>query len=282
MKRAAITAAIGLALTTGLWASTTLGGIKAVVVDAQNQPIAGARLELVHQEFSTRYELETGEKGEVVQMGMKVGDYDVTIAAEGFETIKGTAHVTIGKRSPFEVKLTRKKAPAQPGVSYKVGKERITPSAGQAFAEAQSAYAAGRTAEAIARLEKLRMDEPEISGTYFMLADWYRETGAGDKALGAVKQGLELQPASAGGQQVLGELLEEAALIDEAIAAYSRALELDPMLAVAHKKLGMALLARERYAAAAAALERYVELKPQAADAGQMKIVAGEARKLAQ
>jgi len=269
-------------------AGVTSGGVRGLVLDTAGQPIAGAQVAMASKEFGTKFSFTTDKKGVFMQMGMKNGDYEVSVSAAGYASTSGTLHITLEARTPFEVRLQRA---AQDGsgaaggeatttTAYKFGDEVLSAAAGKALAAAQAANQAGHADEAKAGLEALLKLEPGAAAAHFMLADLYREGGDTARAIAETKAGLDSQPGYAPGWVALGELAQKAGQTDDAVAAYRKAVEADGTQAATWKKLGMALLEQGNLADSAKALAKYLELKPEASDKDRIQTMIDETTKI--
>jgi tetratricopeptide (TPR) repeat protein len=116
------------------------------------------------------------------------------------------------------------------------------------FARASLLVDLKRNAEAVAALESLTQDYPDLAEPYNNLAVLYASSGEYPKARAALEQALQLRPAYATAYENLGDIY--AAL---AASAYASALKADPALRAAQGKLSTVRQALTSGAASAAA-----------------------------
>ncbi|HDT13378.1 MAG TPA: tetratricopeptide repeat protein [Candidatus Aminicenantes bacterium] len=84
--------------------------INGVVVDAQGNPVAGAKLTLVFTKSGgTTLEATTDKKGEWAVMGVGTGNWDVTVNAEGWIPVTQRIYTSQLNRNPkFSIQLQQK------------------------------------------------------------------------------------------------------------------------------------------------------------------------------
>ena len=154
-----IVLALLLAAAPAARAGSTSGGVRGEVMDAEGKPLVGAEVVLVDQAFGTKYSLKTDKKGAFVQMGMKAGNYLVTITAPGFAPASAPLHVALGERTPFEVRLQKGE-----GGSAPVGETT-----------SRAAY------KSLERYRELRPDAPDKDQVDTTIAEARRILAAGSK-----------------------------------------------------------------------------------------------------
>lgn len=100
-------------------------------------------------------------------------------------------------------------------------------------------YQQGEKKTAIESFEKVREYGGKLDGLYGPLADCYRSTNQGDKALTIIKEGLEGDSQQAWLYSVWGKILEDRKNYDGAIAKFSKAVALndEPWSGYARKQI---------------------------------------------
>lgn len=76
------------------------GQIKGVIVDANNQVVAGSTITLVHKAKNITRTIETNANGEYDLRRLPVGDYKVTISKPGYDSVEET-NITVKLGSPI-------------------------------------------------------------------------------------------------------------------------------------------------------------------------------------
>jgi WD40 repeat protein len=134
---------------------------------------------------------------------------------------------------------------------------------------AQHLAARGEYKEAIAILEKLAADSPEVADYADMLAQTYYAQGSGheqdghfDQAIADYTEAIRLKPEVFDCYYSRGEAYAGGGALDEAIADYTEAIRLAPTYAVAYARRGLAY-AQKFDATLARHLKLRVEDKPQ-------------------
>ncbi|MBI2678328.1 MAG: carboxypeptidase regulatory-like domain-containing protein [Candidatus Koribacter versatilis] len=79
MKRAMVLITALLALVALSVAQTPTGTVRGKVNDEQGKPIAGATVSFKNAENGRKYDLKTNAKGEYIQVGMQLGEYNATL-----------------------------------------------------------------------------------------------------------------------------------------------------------------------------------------------------------
>jgi tetratricopeptide (TPR) repeat protein len=173
------------------WAQN--GTIKGKVVDAQNKPVEGAKVTLVHSTGGARtIEMKSNKKGEFIQVGVTVGNYTITAEKDGMTQ---AFPVTI-TNEPKEVNFTLKAGAAAADVSKDDAKKHEAKVAAiQAkFGEGVALKSAGKYDEAIAKFTEILTDVPKCPECYTNIAAAYVDKKEYDKAEESFKKALEINP----------------------------------------------------------------------------------------
>src|SRR5215210_2378660 len=68
-------------------ASAQTGQMKGKVLDAQNNPVEGAKVTLVQKDTNSKFELKTKKNGEFLQIGLPPGTYSVTAEKDALKQV---------------------------------------------------------------------------------------------------------------------------------------------------------------------------------------------------
>ena len=303
IRRSLMTAGLALAVAfAAAPAAAQSGSIRGKVVDAQGNPVEGAKVGIIDVEISGKaLETKTNKKGEYLQVGLQPGRYKITVAKGDLTASKDTqVHLDMGV-------LDFTLAPSQGGGMSKedAAKQKAKVDAMNAtFKEGVDLVNQGKDDEAIAKFQEViasapncaegysnigtiqvhekKFDEAEQSykkaielksdfaDPYAGLATVYNAQKKPDLALEASKKAAELSGAAAGpggggsASAVFnqGVILWNAGKIPEAQTQFEQAVKLDPNLAEAHYWLGMALVNAGKATDAKDHFETYLKLAP--------------------
>ncbi len=259
------------------------GGVRGKVVDTDEAPVAEA---LVVVEFgggmTLRYELQTNEKGEYIQMGLKPGAYRINASKEGFQPAVIEVTVGLGSQWVPDIVLT----PGRPGMSELREK----------FAKGVELAQPDHLDEAEATFKEILEDRPEVVEVHQNLAhvyvkkqDWasaeasylaaldlrpgsselltalarmYQDSGEEEKAMEVLSQVEDDGTAGGRAQFNKGMILLNAGNSEEAQTAFGSALAADPPVAEAHYYLGTILVGQGKVPEAVEHLETYLASNP--------------------
>jgi tetratricopeptide (TPR) repeat protein len=284
---------VGLLAGLVLWAppaEAQAGGARGTVVDDEGKPIAGATVRIEYLRKPNKYEVQTNDKGEYLQIGMEPGPYRITAAKEGY--LPGAFEARIGVEVTDVARLGL--APAPPP-------EPTQAELGEMFTEAANLAQTGRLDEAEAAFKEILELEPglaEVHGNlgyvYAQREDWaraetsylaalelrpeepsfmyaltevYQDSGQDEKAQELVEQVVTQSPEDATAQLNRGVFLLNAGRNQEAQEAFEAALVTDPSLAKAHYHLGTLLVGQGKVPEAIEHLEAYLATSPDNAQA---------------
>jgi len=133
--------------------------------------------------------------------------------------------------------------------------------AGDAFARAQQAFAAGDSVGAEQILAEAARANPDDIGLHHFWGDVLVELGSYDAAVAAYRRAAEIDP-SAGNFTKLGQGQERAGDDGQAAAAYRQAIAIDALAPDAYFFLGALEERAGRAAAARDQLRRYLDIAP--------------------
>src|SRR5437660_11118315 len=79
------------------------GMVKGTVVDAQNQPVDGAKVTITMTDTARKFETKTNKKGEYLQIGLASGAY--VVVAEKDKLASAPQRTTVRAGAPSELNL---------------------------------------------------------------------------------------------------------------------------------------------------------------------------------
>ena len=298
-------------------ASAQTGQAKGKVVDAKNQPVAGATVVIEAIDgMGRKFTVKTDKKGEFVQIGLQPGQYRLTAEKDGLSDM----HERRIGLDMVEVNFSLRPGGAGGEMSdeeRKKAEARVAAIQGN-FSAGVALTNEGKHDEAIAKFNEVLKEAPKCVECYTNIASIHMRKKEYDQAEAAYKQALTIAPNSAdaynglasvynaqkkfdlaadasaqaqklgaaapGGMSASavfnqGVIAWNASKIPEAKKAFEEAIKLDPKLADAHYWLGMANLNEGKMPEAAAAFEEYLKLAPTGQYAEQAKGVLAQIKK---
>jgi len=268
-------------------ATAQTGTLQGRVVTEQGTPLAKATVLITAQGGMTdRYEIQTDDGGEYMQIGLRPGAYRVTASAEGYVASVIDTRVSLGDAAKVDIQL--KLAP--PPVKDEATALR------EKFAKAVDLSNSGEFDQAEALYKEVLETHPDIVEAYQNLGYLYEQKEDWAAAQSSYERALELRPGSSeittalalvyqksGQSEKATELMARAAaenpqdalaqfnrgglLLNSgdtagAIQAFEAALAADPEMAEAHYYLGTVLVGQGRSPEAIEHLEKYLSMSP--------------------
>ena len=265
------------------------GGVRGKVVDAEGNGIPAATVVLDDAERGMRFELQTNEKGEYIQLGLGPGPYRITVTKEGYESRALQASVGASMATDIDrIELAVVKPTVSPTTVDEAVRER--------FAQGVELLQAGQLDEAAGVFEEILQLSPgvvevhrNLGYIYVQQKDWakaeasllaalelrpgdpdfvnalvqiYEQSGQEEKAKELVSRAASENPADGKAQFNQGIFLLKEGKTDEAMGAFEAALAADPPAMEAHYYLGTLLVGQDRTPEAIQHLEAYVASKP--------------------
>jgi tetratricopeptide (TPR) repeat protein len=294
MRRSLITvgALLAFAVLAPRAPAQSTGGARGKVVDQEGQPLAGATVAIEYLEGVTRkYEVQTNDRGEYIQVGLTPGTYRITASKEGYQGKGLETRINLGGMTeiePLEL-MTAEAAAAQVGPGEQEIREK--------FSEGVEFLRAGELDQAEAVFKELLDMQPGIPEAYRNLGyiyaqqkDWakaeaayqaaldlrpgdpdlmasmarvYKASGQTEKAKALLQQAAADNPDDAAAQFNEAILLLSEGQNEEAISAFEATLAADPSMAEAHYYLGTLLIGQGKVPEAIEHLEAYLASNPE-------------------
>jgi Flp pilus assembly protein TadD len=281
---------IGLALLAAP-ATAQTGIVRGRVVTEQGDPMPEATVLIRAQGGMTdRHELQTNERGEYQQVGLRPGPYRITVSAEGYGTSVIGTLVSLGDVTKVPDIQLDPVAPAAPPAQSeamilreKFGKAVALSDAGE-FDEAEALYMeilethpdVPEAYENLGYLYEQKKDpvaaqsayekalelRPGSSEVMTALAVLYQKSGQDQKATELMARAAGENPQDAVAQFNSGGLLLNAGDTAGAVRSFEAALVVDPEMVEAHYYLGTVLVGEDRIPEAIEHLEKYLSMNP--------------------
>jgi tetratricopeptide (TPR) repeat protein len=288
------------------------GMIQGTVVDAQGQPVDGAKITIEQTEGVTRkFETKTDKKGAFIQIGLQSSGYKVT--AEKDKLGAASANTRVSQRGPASVRLViGGGAGNDPTVAAKTAElrkafdEGVAQSrAGQYDASIESfnkalavnpncqdclynigyAYAQKKELDkAEENYKKAILVKPDYAEAYNGLANIYNAQRKFDEAAAASAKANELTASAPGGLAGgsadslynQGVILWNSGKIPDAKKAFEQAIAANANHAESHYQLAMALVNEGKLAEAGAEFNTYLKLSPDGPNAATAKALVAQ------
>jgi tetratricopeptide (TPR) repeat protein len=295
-------------------AAQSTGMVRGVVLDAQGQPVDGAKINIDMTGGTNRhFDTKSNKKGEFVQIGLPPGQYAVT--AEKDKQTSNTANLTVRIAAPAEARLVMGAGGPSKEVAAKAAELK------KVFEEGVAASRAGNHDEAIAKFQAAAAINEKCFDCYYNIGFSYSQKKDYDKAEEAYKKATELKPDYAEAYNGLANIYNAQRKFDQAAAASQKAMETsgtaagaagggnadamfnqgvilwnagkiadakkqfeaavaaNPNHAEAHYQLGMALVNEGNLPKAADEFETYLKLAPNGPNATQAKALVAQLKK---
>jgi cytochrome c-type biogenesis protein CcmH/NrfG len=184
--------ALGLAILAAP-AHAQSGQVRGKVVDAQGNPVDGAKVSIQNVETTGRsLETKTNKKGEYIQIGLAPGKYKVTVS-------KGDLSVTKDVQIHLEMaQLDFTLAPGQAGAPMtkeEAAKQQAKVKAvQQAFTDGVQLSNDGKNEEAIAKFQEVIATVPNCAECYANIGTVYGRMKNYEESEAAYKKAIELKP----------------------------------------------------------------------------------------
>ena len=225
LRRSLMTAVLGLAVALAASpAAAQTGSIRGKVVDAQGNPVDGAKVSLQNVEMSGRsLETKTNKKGEYMQVGLQPGKYKITVSKGDLSATKDTqVHLEMGV-------LDFTLAPNTGGAMSKEDAAKAKAKAdamNAAFKEGVDLVTQGKDDEAIAKFQEVIASVPSCAECYSNIGTIQVREKKYDEAEQSYKKAIELKPDFADPYAGLATVYNAQKKADQALEASKKAAEL--------------------------------------------------------
>lgn len=191
------------------------GRLEGRVTDLDGKPIEGATIKIrVPDHPEQGPDLKTDSKGRWSYMGLRGGDWKISIEAPGYipgETILGVSEVTRGNPVNYSMKPAPKEVPASAG--------GLPPEIAEALKAGNEALDQKRWGDARVAFEKVLPVAPENIGLMMALARSYSGEGNNEKAIEMLRKVTEKEPTNWGAWLLEANMLLEKGKLEEGRAA---------------------------------------------------------------
>ena len=226
-RSVAILALAAAAVFVALPAVAQTGSIRGKVVDAQGNPVDGAKVSIQNVEVSGRsLETKTNKKGEYMQVGLQPGKYKITVSKGDLSVTKDTQiHLEMGN---LDITL----AANQGGGGGQMTKEEAAKQKAKAdamnatFSAGVDLVNQGKDDEAIAKFQEVIASAPNCAECYSNIGTVQVRQKKFEEAEQSYKKAIELKPTFADPYSGLATVYNAEKKPDLALEASKKAAEL--------------------------------------------------------
>jgi len=195
------------------------GRLEGRITDQDGKPIAGAVVKIrVPGRPDDGPTTKTDDKGRWTVMGLRGGDWKITVEARGFIPGETTFAVSeVYRANPLEYKMAP--VPVEAPQPEKTG---LPPEVVEALNSGNEALAEKRWADARAAFEKVLVTAPDNAPLLLALARSYYGEGNTEKAVEMLKKITDKDPANWGAWMLVANMLLEKGRLDEGRAALEK------------------------------------------------------------
>jgi tetratricopeptide (TPR) repeat protein len=175
-------------------ASAQTGQMNGKVIDAQNKPVADAKIVMLAIDTNRKYETKSDRKGEWRQIGLPPGNYTVTATKD---KLTQSFDLRLGIETK-EVNFSLQAGGAAGQMTPEQAKKEAERVAGiqAAFSQGAELSSAGKFDEAVAKFEAVLKEHPKCPECYTNLGAVYSRQENWAESEAAYKKAIELNPES--------------------------------------------------------------------------------------
>jgi len=236
------------------------GRFRGVVRGESGEPIANAKITLIHVKLQAEVQLETDEKGEFLAAWIKGGEWNMDVEAEGYLPEKTSYQVSeFAKNPPLEIIL--KKAEKTLVREDLLGPVKILLNEGNELFEKK------KYKEALVKYEEIKEKIPEFYQINLNIGNCYYELEDYDSAIPHYQAILEQESENSDALLSLGNIYLEKGELEKGMELLDKLPDKDITSPVTLYNIGTNLFNRGKIEAAAQYYEKAVAMEPSMADA---------------
>ena len=216
--------AVALALTlAAVPAAAQTGQVKGKVVDAQGNPVVGAKVTIYNVQTNRALETKSDKKGEYIQVGLSPGEYKLTVSKD---------ELSVNKDVKISLDMAVHNFRLVPGGGAAGSKEEAAKAKAKSelmnktFNEGVALSNAGKTDEAVAKFQEIIAVIPNCPECYANIGTVQAQAKKYDEAEAAYKKAIEVKPDFAEAYNGLANVYNAMKKFDLAAEASKKALDL--------------------------------------------------------
>ncbi len=234
------------------------GGLRGAVVDENNQPLAGVEVLLEPLGVLSReVRLESDANGTFVRVGIRLGQYRLTIQKEGYQTY--SEEIKIPPGSPMRIDVILRSVAARRVAESEEEAEELKLYFDQGVAEVE----AENYPAALAAFEQVLELKPDSATAYFNLGVVYRKMGETEKAIELFSKAAEIRSDYYDAYVAIGEIYSAESRWPETLEVLSKALEAQPDSTDTLYNYGAAAMNASDFATAKESFEKLLAIDPE-------------------
>jgi tetratricopeptide (TPR) repeat protein len=204
-------------------ASAQTGQIKGKVVDAQGNPVDGAKVTIYNQQTNRPLETKTNKKGEYIQVGLAPGEYKVTVAKDALSVDKAVKISLDMAVHDFKLVAGGGATGSKEDIAKAKAKSELM---NKTFNEGVTLSNEGKGDEAIAKFREIIAVIPNCPECYANIGTVQAQGKKYDEAEASYKKAIEVKPDFAEAYNGLANVYNAMKKFDLAAEASKKALEL--------------------------------------------------------
>ena len=203
-------------------AAAQTGQIKGKVVDAQGNPVVGAKVLIYNLQTNRPLETKTDKKGEYIQVGLSPGEYKLTVSKDALSVDK-SIKVSLDM-GVHDIKLVPGGAT---GSKEDIAKAKAKSDLmNKTFNEGVALSNEGKTDEAVAKFQEIIAVIPNCPECYANIGTVQAQAKKYDEAEAAYKKAIEVKPDFADAYNGLANVYNAMKKFDQAAEMSKKALDL--------------------------------------------------------
>jgi len=273
-------------------------GVRGKAVDQDGTPVEGVDVLIEFLDGASRSQnTSSNEKGDFIQIGLRSGNYRITLRKSGYETAVRNVRISIGPEDIGRVVL--EKLPE--GTLSQDEIQKLNEEVQQQFDQGVAAVESEDYRAALDLFRSVVERDPDFAGAYFNLGFVYKKVGEMEKARSWYEKAAEIRPDYYEAWVEIGNLYNEdheygksleaferavairadeistlynygavamnAGAMPKAREAFGKLLAIDSSHAMANYQMGMVMVNLGENDEAISYLERYLELDPEGSHA---------------
>ena len=264
MKRLMVVGALaaGLCFVSDLALAQT-GSVRGKVKDENDEPVVDATVLL---EFTggvaQKYETKTNKKGEFIQVGMRTGEYRITVSKDGYQGTFIETRIRLGDATNTPPFLLRSRAAA-----LKAAAEATVAKVQGAFDAAIALTRDQKWDEAEAAFRALAEENPEIAELHYNLGYIATQKKDWATAEAAFQKAIETRPDYADAHVALSKVYSDSGQPEKAMESLAKVAAEHQGDATVQFNLGIQYFNNNHFLEAQAAFEKAIAANPDLAEA---------------
>ena len=264
MKRFLVLAII-VAFSSGLSFAQSWRGharLEGTLKDPNGKPVAGATVKLTCVKYGGEFEVKSDAKGKWVAGGIRGGDWNIDITAQGFAPKQLADQISeIIPNKPIDIVLQPDPHAMAVAESTAQRQEALT-----VLSKGNSLYDEGKYAESLAEFQAILAKSPDLYIVNVNIANCYYKLNQPDKAIETLNAVLEKDPANTDVMTRLGNIYAEQGNLEKALEYFGKIDQSTIKDPTAFYNIGVLLYNKQKVPEALGYFQKAVAVDPNYAD----------------